>query len=278
MSFEAAATMRRVSPGSDPVEGRVESGGASSLHFVAEVTEQWGQGRAAFGGLVAAFGARGIAAAVPSERRLRSVLVDFLAPVGLGAVTVDVTPLRAGKAITHVEARVSQGGAVCAVLVGACAQDRVTAVHAPGAPPPDVPPPDAVPAFPYIEGITPVFTQQFDYRWTGAGLPFTGSRDTRVAGWVRPAERAADVDAALILAMVDAWPAPVLALVTGHAPASTVTWKADLPAAPRASEWWRFEAELVASEGGYASITGQLWDDAGGLVAVSSQLVAEFSR
>lgn len=260
MSFDQAAAVRR-------------EGGA----FIGEVGAAWGQGRAAFGGLLSGMALRAMEDSLPPGRRLRSVLVDFLAPVGHGTTSIDVVALREGKALTHAEARISQGGVVCAVVVGAWAEDRVTAVFAPGAPPPPVPGPDETPAFPYIEGITPVFTQQFDYRWTGAGLPFSGSSDTRVGGWVRPAVPAR-VDAALILAMVDAWPAPVLALVRGHAPASTVTWKVDLVSTPRPSTWWRFEAALIAAEGGHASITGQLWDDAGRLVAVSSQLVAEFSK
>jgi acyl-CoA thioesterase len=42
--------------------------------------------------------------------------------------------------------------------------------------------------------------------------------------------------------------------------------------------WWRFAAEAVAATGGHASVEARLWGPAGELVAVSRQLVAEFSR
>lgn len=248
--------------------------------LVGAVPSSWGQGRAAFGGLVAAFGLRAMERNLGAVAMARSVLVDFLAPVEPGRVTVDARALRAGRAITHAEARVRQGEEVRAVVLATFADARATAIEVPAARAPAAPAPEFLPALPYLEGVTPAFTRHFEYRWTTGGLPFTGSDTPVLGGWVRLAAPTRP-DHAAVLALADAWPAPVLPLLTTVAPASTVTWMVDfvrpVPAAAP-DEWWRYEADTVAASGGYASVHARLWAPDGGLVAVSRQLVAEFSR
>lgn len=246
--------------------------------FVGAVTPDWAQGRAAFGGLLAGMAVRALRTRVAPDRRLRSVLIDFVAPADVGPVRVDTRIHREGRALTHAEARLVQGGEVRAVAICAYAADRATAIRWPAAPAPDVPAADALPPVPLPEGIVPTFTRNFAYRYTG-GAPFSGATDAVVGGWVRLVEPV-PVDDAVVLALVDSWPAPVLPLMRGPAPASTVTWMVDLvgPVAAAPDAWWRFHGDTVAAGDGHASVEGRLWGPDGGLVAVSRQMVAEFSR
>src|SRR4051812_28361567 len=78
--------------------------------YSAQISDLWSQGRAAFGGLVAALLARALEQVVPPDRTLRSALIDFIAPVAPGAVTVQASVLRAGKSLVHAEARMLQAG------------------------------------------------------------------------------------------------------------------------------------------------------------------------
>ncbi len=243
------------------------------------VTPEWAQGRTAFGGILAGMACRALRPRVRAERRLRSVLVDFVSPAEVGPVRVDVRVLREGRALTHAEARLLQGDEVRAVAVLAYAEDRTTAIRWPAAPPPAAPGPAELAPFPYIEGVTPRFTRSFEYRWVGEAWPFAGGTEAEVGGWVRLREPVTPDDA-VVLALLDAWPAPVLPLLREPAPASTVTWMVDLVGtfdAP-AEAWWRFAADTVAAGDGLASVEGRLWSADGRLVAVSRQLVAEFSR
>lgn len=249
--------------------------------FVGEATADWGQGRALFGGAVAAMAVGGMAALLPADRPLRSLVCDFVGPVEPGPVRIVPRVLRAGRAVTQASAEVRQGEQVCAVVVAAFGASRPSPIAVPGVPVPAAPLFGEVPTFPYLDGITPRFTQHFAYRMRPDGVPFTGGSDPRLGGWVRFAEPA-PVGVAGVLALLDAWPAPVLPLFTRPAPASTVTWMVNLVAeAPEAgwpgAMWWRFEAETEAAGGGYCDVTGRLWDDAGRLVATSRQLVVEFA-
>ena len=102
-----------------------------------------------------------------------------------------------------------------------------------------------------------------------------------VGGWIRIHD-SGPLDAAGMLSLLDAWPAPILTLLHRQAPASTVTWMVNLLAAPPPEGWpelgwWRFHGSTVAAGDGYADITGRLWGPDGNLVATSRQLVAEFS-
>lgn len=242
---------------------------------------EWGQGRAAFGGLVAGLGLRAMRRIVPG-RPLRSVLVSFANPAAQGPAQVQARLLREGRALSQVEARLSQGGQDCAVLIAAFGEGRPTAVpRIAGPDAPAAPAPDTLPAFPYLAGITPDFTRFLDYRWVGEGLPFGGGPVARTGGWIRLKD-ATPVDEAGALAMIDAWPAPVLTLLTAPAAASTVTWMVDFvrawpPGGVDPEAWWRFEGTTTAAGQGYADVDGLLWGPDGGLVATSRQLVAEFS-
>jgi acyl-CoA thioesterase len=247
--------------------------------LVGQVGPDWAQGRAAFGGALAGLAVRAVGPRIASDRRLLSVLVDFVSPADVGPIRVDTRILRAGRALTHAEARLVQGDELRAVVVLAYAADRATSVRWPGAAAPPAVTPEGLPAFPYIEGVTPAFTQQFEYRWATGNLPFSGGGPPRIGGWVRLAEPV-PVDDAVVLALLDAWPAPVLPLMNAPAPASTVTWMVDIVGAidGEPDAWWRFAADTVAANGGHASVEARLWGSDGALVAVSRQLVAEFSR
>lgn len=249
--------------------------------LVATIDPEWSQGRAAFGGLAAALCLRAIERRVAPERTLRSALVQFVAAVEPGPARVEVTLHREGKAITQSEARVVQGGVVRAITLSAHGAPRGSEVKIEGATAPEHPTPDEMQQFPYVEGIAPRFTKHFDYRWGPERFPFIGAERASLGGWIRHRTPTAG-DSASLAALIDAWPAPVLPMLTGPAPASSVTWMVNVIATvPRRGfapeRWWRFEGEADAADGGYADITGRLWSDDGALVATSRQLVVEFS-
>lgn len=253
---------------------------ADDTTWTTTITEDWTQGRATFGGVLSGLALRVLDDVVDGERTLRSVLVSFVGPASPGPVTVTARVLRAGRALTQAEARVSQDGRELAVVVAAYGALRQTGIAWPAAERGEVPPPESLPVFPYLPGITPVFTQHFDYRWATERYPFTGADQPAICGHLRPAEGEGPVDAAMVLALIDAWPAPVLSLAQGPAPASTVTWMVDLvgPIDPDPTRFWFFEGAATAAGEGYADIHGKLYGPEGRLVATSRQLVAEFSK
>src|SRR5690349_12069681 len=82
----------------------------------AQIGADWAQGRAVFGGLVAGLMARALERLLPAERSLRSCVVDFVGPGAPGEATIEVNVLRAGRALTHAEARLIQNGELCAIM------------------------------------------------------------------------------------------------------------------------------------------------------------------
>ena len=249
-------------------------------HATGALHASWGQGRALFGGLVAAGLLRQLEGLVGPERRLRSLLVSFVGPVAPGQIEADSELLRAGRAMSQAQARLRQGGQVCCVVQGAFGADRPTAFQVEAPRMPSVPAPESLPALPFIDGVTPSFTRHFDYRWTHQGFPFTGAAEAWVQGWVRFAEPV-QPDAASLLGLLDAWPAPFLSITDRPLPASSVTWQVQLLADPAAmaapGDWFLYDARTSASGAGYSDFTASLWHRGGTLVAQSRQLVAEFS-
>jgi acyl-CoA thioesterase len=247
--------------------------------FSTEIPQDWTQGRTTFGGLLAAVAIRGLQTAAQG-RPLRSFLMDYLSPTVPGALDVEVETLRVGRSLLHTRATLRQAGQTRAVLLGAFGDARETKLHqaSSSAPTSDLPAEQLV-RLPYIEGAMPAYTQHFDYRWTSQHGLFSGAPEGKLSGFVRSLD-ADRVDSAVIAALIDSFPPPVLTQLRAPAPASTVTWMvnfAHVRPAVALSEFCRYESVTISANGGYAGVDTRLWDNDGRLLADSRQLVAEFS-
>jgi acyl-CoA thioesterase len=247
----------------------------------AQIGAEWSQGRAIYGGLVAGLMSRALERALPAERSLRSAVIDFVGPVAPGEATIQTSLLRAGRALTHAEARIVQNGAVCAIMVAAYGERRATSLSIEAAPAPELERAEDLFRLPYVEGAFPRFSKQFEFRVAGGRFAYSGAAEAKVAGYVRYPS-GGPIDAAGVLGLLDAWPPPALAKLNRFAPASTVTWMvdivSDLPARGTQSDaFYRYDATSLAAEGGYASCEARLWGPNGKLVAASRQMIVEFS-
>jgi len=251
----------------EPVEGG---------HFQGHVPDDWMQGRAAFGGLLAA-GAVRLAQQAEPERPVRTLEARFFEPVAVGPFQARVETLRAGRSLAHVQVEVWQGERRCYRAVICLGADRPSDLLVPTTPAPESPEPDSLPAMPYIQGLTPAFTQHVDFRFIGA-LPFSGSQAASLDGWCRFSDGASGL--AGVVGLIDTWPAPILTSATRPVPASTVHWTAhvlgDIDPDPHA--WYRYQARTRSSAHGYTTFDAHLWTASGRLVSWSEQLTVVFDQ
>ncbi|SDJ89501.1 acyl-CoA thioesterase [Microbulbifer yueqingensis] len=247
-----------------------------------EIPPGWGQGRATFGGLVAAMLYEQLAARVDPASTLRSITFSFVAPVGAGKTSLTSEVLRAGRSVTQVEGRMQQNGAPVLAALASFGSGRDSAVHVAADTAPHFMPPGELQPLPYIEGLVPEFTQRFDYRISVGDMPFSGSASNRFGGWVRfrgEEEGKVPVTIGHLLALVDAWPPAILPMLKQPAPASSLTWTLEfmepLPSAG-CGEWWQYLADVEQAEDGYGVAQARLWGPQGQPVAFSRQTVTVF--
>jgi acyl-CoA thioesterase len=245
-----------------------------------EIPPGWGQGRATFGGLVAAVLLARLQALAPAERRLRSFSLSFVGPVAPGAVALQASILRSGKYVTQGECRLLQNGEVMAVMLASFGASRESVIHVVPAPAPAFKPGEVGTMLPYIPKVVPDFVQKIDISWTLGGLPYTGASEADIGGWVRFHDATREVTPAHIVALVDAWPPTVASLYKAPAPSSSMTWTLELMDVDLGTDgnaWWQYLAETDIAEGGYAHIAARLWRADGTLVAISRQTAVIFA-
>jgi len=241
-----------------------------------DLPKGWMQGRSAFGGLTAAaMAALGRRIVPDTERGLRLANIQLLAPAVPGRATGEATLLREGRNISFVEVRLQQEGKLVATctLVFAKKNDSTLDVAAP--PPPSTPDPESLTSLPFVRGVFPEFTQHVDMRWADGSPPYSGSSEPAFTGVYRYRVPIGDVEG--VLALLDTWPPPSLALAKRPIPSSTVSWTAHVLAVPQTFEqWFTFRYETIVGASGLHTIRGQLYGADGGLVGWTEQLVAVF--
>lgn len=248
---------------------------------LAQITSDWGQGRATFGGLVAALGIRALDG-VNQGRSLRALSVTFCAPAEAGELAIDVELLRSGRALLHAQARLVQDGQVRAVIIGAYGDARESSLQYAARRAPEGPNPESLQRMGYIDGAMPAFLRHFDHRWPTESTQTMPLGEGQLSGFARTLD-ADRVDAAVVTAIADAFPAPVMTLMKQHAPASTASWLLNFvgepidPAKIDRGAFWQFAAQTLDAGAGYANVDAQIWDATGALRVISRQLVAEFS-
>lgn len=241
------------------------------------VSDDWLQGRATFGGLVAAAGNEAMRKHVPRDRPLRSLQTTFVGPAGAGTWKLRARVLRAGKAVTLAQCEIFEGEQLVALQTGVYGADRESAVLVKPTP---VDPPrkvDEINELRYAPEQLPAFVQHFALRFAVGAKPFTNTRSPSKV-YIRHRDPS-PLTETHIVALVDCIPTPALSMFKAPAPASSLVWtldffEHDLEFSPEA--WWRIDTDIDAATGGYVNQTGLLHDPNGRPVALSRQLFVVF--
>lgn len=251
-------------------------------HCRVTLTADWLQGRAGFGGLMAALAVTSLRAVLDDQRPLRALMTAFVGPPGPGELVIECRQLRSGKSVTWAEARVLQAGQVCTTVTACLGLARESVIQV--APPalPDVAAVDAAQPFPYLEGITPAFTQHFEMRWALGGLPVTGSERCDNAAWIRFRDGSAFAEAHVI-AFMDLLPPAVLQMFAAPRPISSLSWHLEMlddlrkPDAQDGDGWWLFHVAAHGAADGYSQQQATLYTPGGRALALSQQAIAVFA-
>jgi acyl-CoA thioesterase len=239
-------------------------------------SEDWYQGRGAYGGAVAAALWRTMAALAPG-RSCRSLTVHFAAPPARARFSAALE--RKGSRVSHLSARAEHEGQVQALALASFARPRP---EGPGFAR------DAIPQVPGLDQCLPVdvralgappCTQHFLYRLAPGPLPFSGSDEARIELWCRPAVPQV-LDVGLLVGLLDVRPPPILTTFRRPRELATVDLRVQvltMPQSPPPEAWWLVRAISTQAREGYVEEQHELWSEAGVLVARSQQLVAVLS-
>lgn len=246
--------------------------------FHAQVSEDWGQGRASFGGIIAAVGNETLRKLVPADRPLRSLQTTFVGPAVAGTWQINARVLRVGRAVTLAQCDIIDVGQVVATVVGVYGGPRPSNVSVKL---PDPPTPartvDECREVTMKEGA-PQFIQHFAVRWPEGAKPFSASPKTPTKAYFHHRDPA-PLTESHIVALVDAIPSPAMSMFHAPAPSSSLVWtlefiehRFDYPS----DAWWRIDTDIDAAADGYVHQTSVLINPDGQPAALSRQLFAVF--
>ena len=239
--------------------------------YRARIDDGWWIQRGPNGGYLAAIVLRAILAEVADpDRAPRSITLHYLRPPVAGPCEVAVTVERAGRGLTTVSARLSQGGKDCVLVLAALGVGR------PGAsfddhPAPTVRPPEEL--APPLDGPPPVpFRGRFDTRPALGSVPFELGDEALTGGWIRTTDDD-PLDEVLLVALTDAWVPAIFSRVQVPIGVPTVDLTVHFRQPPSRERGWalvRFRTTMSAE--GYLEEDGEVWSADGRLLAQSRQL------
>ncbi|MFK7862811.1 MAG: thioesterase family protein [Pseudohongiellaceae bacterium] len=240
--------------------------------------ESWSQGRAAFGGLAAAFATRSMTKLLERPEPIRSLMVSFIGPLPPGQATVEAALLRQGKNVTQMSANVFGGDKLCLQAMGVFGQARESL---------SVPTRNCFKPVDRASGISfaqnskrmPAFLQYFDGCWVSEGLPFSGNPAVELNMWVKHQTCVDQYPIEKIVAIADMPPPLILSHFTEPpVPASSLTWSLEflIPPEEVKTDWFYLEFTIEAAADGYTQQSGKIWTEDGKLCALSRQCMVYF--
>ncbi|MFB4393515.1 MULTISPECIES: acyl-CoA thioesterase [unclassified Pseudomonas] len=247
------------------------------------IPADWAQGRASFGGLMAAMVFEAMRGKLNDARPVRSLAITFVGPAAPDVpIRFEAEVLREGKAVSTLLGRAVQEGLVVTLVQGSFGAGRPSSVEVAAAPAIDMQPLEqSAPELPYIKGVTPDFMRHVALRWAVGGLPFSGNSSRQMGGWVRLRDvPQAPLTEAHLLALVDAWPPSLMPHLKQPAAGSTLTWTIEFiqPVANLTTlDWCRYCVETEYARDGYGHAAAALWTAQGELLALSRQTVTVFA-
>lgn len=245
------------------------------------IPAEWAQGRASFGGLMAALQYEAMRAKVPEGRPVRSLAITFVGPAEPGVpIAFEVEVLREGKAVSQLLGRATQNGQVMTLIQGSFGASRESVISVKADPAPTLKPLEACPQLPFVSGMMPEYLRFMELRWALGGLPFSNTPSPAIGGYVR----FRDIEEwpsseAHMLALVDAWPPALLPHLSKPAPGSSLTWTIEFvqPMSVLSThDWCSYKAVIEHARDGYGHTAAMLWSPTGELIAISRQTVTVF--
>ncbi len=241
--------------------------------LIAEIPEEWMQGRTSYGGLSAALAleaARRLADDLPP---LRSAQIAFVGPLA-GEVEVRTRMLRRGRNASWVTAEVESAAGVGLVATFVFMGAVTSSVHLH-----DVPPPAGLIAVddsePLPGGIGPGFTRHFERRFA---LPRKVDKLPELQWWMRLKDRSGLDPMVELMLCGDGLPPGVMPLLTRTTAVSSMTWQINLlTSAPVTRDgWWLLRAAGNYAEAGCSSQDMAIWNADGVAIATGMQSIAIF--
>lgn len=234
------------------------------------LTARWNIGTVPNGGYVLAVAMAALRSSLPNPDPL-SVTMHYLRPSAPGPVRIAVETLKAGRSYSTAMARVIQAETETARVLATYGDlGRGNGPVHVAAAPPALPPRESLP--PRGGDSLAEVGARFEIRSTNlAFAPGPGAGPAEVSGWIRFADgRRPDVHTLGLIA--DAFPpAAFHVLPKGWVPTLELT--VHIRARP-ASEWLQCLFRTRFIFGGLLEEDGEVWDEAGTLVALSRQLAA----
>ncbi len=247
------------------------------------VDSTWTQGRSVFGGMTAALVLTHIESQTGlGDRDLRTINIHFCGPAAQDEpCELRCKVLSEGKSVVQVEGQLLQNNEVKTMVIACFGRPRVSGVQL--TPPPmlfDKSPEQGM-QMPFIKGVVPDFIEYLDTRYTSTALPYSGSDNSVISGWVRFIEGPEVFSDSAILALIDAWPPAVMPMLKQRAPTSSITWNVEFTqprTALAATDYLYYHCEVVQADLGYAHTDGKIFHPNGQLLALSRQLVGVYDQ
>lgn len=244
------------------------------------IDKSWSQGRTVFGGLSAAILVKAMETELNDKRPLRVANISFIAPLTFNQpCLIRVEHLRDGKNVTQLQARLIQDDAVC-VQVSACfAKDRASKVRVDNFERVPFHLPKKPSFLPMIPKVTPKFIQHVSLALVDGKLPFTGSKQSNLSGWMKFKSTPEKLSWSHVIALADAWPPTVLQMLRWPKPASTLSWQVEIlqPHFELSNDdWLGYQAITRQADEGYSHCEANIWSAGGELLMLSRQVDTVF--
>lgn len=247
----------------------------SSAHEV-KLTDDWLQGRTAYGGLTTALCLESVLQKYPQLPPIRSAQVSFIGPA-IGLLKVSVKMVRQGKSVAFVEADLTSEKGLATRCLFTFGQARQSKLTSPIIHPSSLVPPEQLPVF-VNSDQAPAFTQHYETRVVSGQLPGQEGEPPDYLVWVRHRDPEAMNTPSGLLAIADMLPPAMFATMSRVVPASSITWHLNILVddVPKSHEWYLLRSTAENAHVGYSSQDMWLWDRTGRPLVCSRQLIGIF--
>lgn len=245
--------------------------------FGATISDRWAVGVGANGGYVSAMLASAIIdterAAHTDARHLRSLTVHLLRPAVPGPASLTAEIRRDGRSATVVDAELHGDDRLIAIARGVVAADREAGPERVERPAPDFPAPESIEREEWPDPL--MIRSRYDTRYVVGGFPPQDLDVAEVSGWLRPGDHS-PIDLPLLIAMLDAWPPPVMMLPGPMMMASTIdiTYHLFDTLDEPLDDFVAMTNTSRVSAGGYVDTETEAWTRDGRLLGQARQLSA----